>query len=76
MLQATKTTSADVELQNAIFKDAEELLTAVDVIKKLDNIEDDDKNRLISEILQKFNDTYIETPHEKTLTTNEKNYQL
>lgn len=61
MLQETKVTPLDVDLQNKIDKESKKTLTAIETIEKLPNIDDEEKNKLISGIVKNFVDAFDET---------------
>lgn len=68
MLEEAKTTKEDVDLQNAILKDAEDLLVAISVIEKIESLDEQDKKRMIAELVQKFTGTYSDTSNIKSLS--------
>ena len=61
MLQETKVTALDIDLQNKIDKESEKTLTAIEAIEKLPNIDADVKTKLISGIIKNFVDMFDET---------------
>ena len=52
MLKGTKTTHADVELQNKIMEATENMYIALETIDKLQTIEPEEKEKLKSEIIR------------------------
>ena len=60
MLQETKVTNDDVDLQNKINQQVEKTLTAIEAIEALPNIDQEEKTKLISGIIQNFTDVFSE----------------
>ena len=60
LLQETKVTALDVDLQNRINKESEKAFTAIEAIEKLSNIDDGEKSKLIAGIIKNFVDMFDE----------------
>lgn len=76
MLEETKTTKADVDLQNNIAKDSEELLTSIRVIDKLQSIDSEEKNKLKSELLTAYISKYDTDSKTPQISAGNNNDQL
>ena len=62
MLQETKTTDSDIDLQNKIFKETEKTLTAIESIEQLQSITTEEANKLKAEILDNYMNHFAEIP--------------
>lgn len=60
MLQETKTTDSDVDLQNKIFKETEKTLTAIESIEQLQSIPSEEIDKLKAEILDNYINKFSE----------------
>ena len=76
ILEETKTTNADVELQNSIDKDSQELLIAIEAIDKLQSIDDQEKCKLKDELLSAYILKYGNESNVSQLNAGDKNDQL
>lgn len=76
ILEETKTTNADVELQNSIDKDSQELLIAIEAIDKLQSIDDQEKCKLKAELLSAYILKYGNESNVSQLNAGDKNDQL
>ena len=76
ILGETKTTNADVELQNSIDKDSQELLIAIEAIDKLQSIDNEAKKKLKAELLIAYISKYGNESKVPQLNAGDKNDQL
>ena len=76
ILEETKTTNADVELQNSIGKDSQELLIAIEAIDKLQSIADEEKCKLKAELLSSYISKYGNESNVPQLNAGDKDDQL
>ena len=76
MLEETKTTGEDIELQNAINKDTGELLIAIEAINKLQSIDDEEKNKVKSDLLRAYITKYENESNIPKLNVSDKDDQL
>lgn len=67
MLKEAKTTISDVELQNAILKDADELLLIAEKIQNSQSIDETQRALLISELIINFKTKYNDESNDKDL---------
>ena len=72
MLKETKTTISDVKLQNAILKDADELLLITERIKNSQSIDETQKALLIAELIKNFKTKYSDQSNDKDLIPSDK----
>ena len=76
ILEETKTTNKDIELQNSINKDSEELLIAIEAINKLQSIDEEEKNKLKAELLGAYISKYRNESNVPQLNVGDKDDQL
>ena len=76
MLEETKTTGEDIELQNAINKDTGELLIAIEAINNLQSIDDEEKKKVQSDLLRAYITKYENESNIPKLNAGDKDDQL
>lgn len=67
ILEETKTTNEDVELQNSINTDTENLLIVIEAIDKLPTMDDEEKTKVKSELLRGYISKYDNEPSNQQL---------
>ena len=76
ILEETKTTNKDIELQNSISKDSQELLIAIEAIDKLQSIDGEEKSKLKAELLSAYISKYGNESNVPQLNAGDKDDQL